>query len=71
MGLIDVSKMNPFEQTVEQAINSKRRADNCLVDINNALKKWRGQINPVVEISGMGIKPGYQIVPMPDVPGNS
>lgn len=46
-------------------MDAKRRADNCLIDVQNALKRWMCVIDPRIEISGStGVKPSYAIVPL-------
>jgi len=59
--------INP-QAEVELGIDAKRRADNCMVDIQNALKKWKCVIDPVVQISGSGISRSYAIIPLVERP---
>ena len=56
------------DKIVEEAISSDIRAKNCLVDIQNALKRWGCRINPIIELSGMGMKTNFQVVPMQIIP---
>lgn len=65
--LRDVSKMTDTERQVEGAVMAKRRADNCLIDIQNVLKRWNCRVDPMVQISGQGIQTGFNIVPMMEV----
>ncbi len=63
--LRDVSKMSDTERAVETAIDSQRRAENCLVDIKNVLQRWGCAIDPFVQISGRGVsQSGFAVVPL-------
>ncbi len=53
---------------VENAIDAKRRSENCMVDIQNVLKRWNCMINPMVIISGRGIQPNFEIIPLDMMP---
>ena len=59
--------VNP-NKLVEEAISADIRAKNCLIDIKRILERWNCRINPMVEISGMGLKTNFQVVPMTNVP---
>jgi len=52
------------EMQVEMAIDAKRRADNCMIDIKNAEKRWNCRIDPMMQISGQGIASSYRVVPL-------
>ena len=56
------------ERIVENRIEAEIRAKNCLLDIQNILHRWNCAINPVVEVSSMGIRGSFQVVAMPVVP---
>lgn len=62
--------LNEVDNSVETVMEEKRRSENCMVDIQNVLKRWRCAINPMVTISGRGIQPNFEIVPLPNVPIN-
>ncbi len=55
---------------VENAIDAKRRSENCMVDIRNALSRYNCAINPVCIISGRGIQTNFEIIPLDMVPKN-
>ena len=65
--LRDVSKMTDSERQVESAIDTQRRAKNCLIDIKNAEKRWNCKVDPVIQISGQGIQSGFNVVPVMEV----
>ncbi len=56
------------DKMVEEAISADLRAKNCLIDVKRVLERWNCRINPIVEISGMGLKTNFQVVPMTNVP---
>ena len=56
------------DKIVEEAISADLRAKNCLVDIQKILVRWNCRINPMIEISGMGIKCNFQVVPLQNIP---
>jgi hypothetical protein len=61
--LKDVSKLTEAEQQIESQIEAKRRTDNCMVDIQNVLKRWNCVIDPVITLSGQGIvNAGFRVV---------
>lgn len=62
--LRDVSKMTDSERQVEEAVDAKRRADNCLIGVQNELKKWNCKIEPIMTFSSMGIQANWGIAPM-------
>jgi hypothetical protein len=50
---------------VERGMDAKRRADNCLIDIQNVLKRCMCVIDPRIEISSStGVKSSFAIVPL-------
>ncbi len=55
------------DKMVEEAISADIRAKNCLIDIKKILERWNCKINPMVEISGMGLKTNFQVVPMTNI----
>ncbi len=65
---MSVIQMPGSVDVVENAIDAKRRSENCMVDIRNVLKRWNCMINPVVIISGRGIQPQFEIIPLDMVP---
>jgi len=48
---------------MEAERNAKIRAENCMVEIKAALKKWNCIIDPVIQLSSRGIKPNFMVVP--------
>ena len=67
-GLKDTSKMIDTEKEIELGIDAQRRANNCLVDIKNVLKKWGCTIDPIVQISSQGIGRSYAVIPLVERP---
>jgi len=67
-GLKDVSKTTDTEREIELGIDAQRRANNCLVDIKNALAKWKCTIDPIIQISGQGIGRSYAVTPLVERP---
>lgn len=65
--LRDVSKMTDTERQVESAVEAQRRSKNCLVDIENILKRWNCRIEPIVTISSQGIQTAFAVAPMIEV----
>ncbi len=61
--LRDVSKMTDTERQVESAVEAQRRSKNCLVDIENVLRRWNCRIEPVMTISFQGIQTSFAVVP--------
>ena len=66
-GLKDVSKMTDSERQVESVVDAQRRSKNCLVDIQNLLKRWNCRIEPIVTISSQGIQTAFAVAPMIEV----
>lgn len=66
--LRDVSKMTDTEREIELGIDAQRRANNCMVDIKNALAKWKCTIDPIVQISSQGIGRSYVVIPLVERP---
>ena len=62
--LRDVSKMTDTEKQIENAVDAQRRSQNCLIDVENALKRWNCRIEPVVTISSQGIQMAYGVAPL-------
>ena len=62
--LRDVSKMTDSERQVESAIEADGRAKNCLIDIQNVLKRWNCRIEPIVTISSQGIQTAFGVSPL-------
>jgi hypothetical protein len=62
--LRDVKKMTDTERQIESAIEAERRLKNCLIDVENVLKKWNCRVEPVVTISSRGIQMTWGISPL-------
>lgn len=62
--LRDMSKMTDSERQVESAVEAQRRSKNCLVDIENVLKRWNCRIEPVITISSQGIQTAFAVAPL-------
>lgn len=62
--LRDVSKMTDTERQVESAVEAQARSKNCVIDIENVLKRWNCRIEPIVTISSQGIQMSWGISPM-------
>ncbi len=60
----DISKMTDTERQVESAIESSLRSKNCLIDIENVLKRWNCRIEPVITISSQGIQTAFGVAPL-------
>lgn len=60
----DVGKEAEITREVEIAKDAQMRANNCMVDIKNALKKWNCQIDPILQFSGQGIQRSYAVIPL-------
>ncbi len=65
---MSVIQMPGSVDVVETVLEAKRRSENCMVDIKNAEKRWHCVINPVITVSGRGILPSYEIIPLDMVP---
>ena len=66
--LRDISKMTDSERQVESAVEAQARSKNCMIDIQNILKRWNCRIEPVMTISSFqGIQANYAVVPMVEV----
>ncbi len=51
------------------AADATRRAQNCMIDIRNALGKWRCQIDPMIMLSqSEGIKTTFRVIPLVERP---
>jgi len=55
----------PENDPIQAALDAKRRADNCLIAIENECKRWNCVISPMITISGRGITPNFEVVPLP------
>ena len=53
---------------MEAERNAKIRAENCMVEIKAALKKWNCIIDPVIQLSSKGIAPNFMVVPKMETP---
>ena len=60
---LKVGKKADVERQIQAQVDAKRRADNCLIDVKNALAKWDCFIDPMVQITGQDIRTTYRIVP--------
>ncbi len=67
----ELRQLTDSEKKVENALDGKRRANNCFVDVKNVLERWNCAINPVVIISGKGIVPHFEIVALDVIPGGN
>lgn len=67
-GLKDLNKMTDTEKEIELGIDAQRRANNCLVDIKNALARWKCTLDPIVQISSQGISRTYAVIPLVERP---
>jgi hypothetical protein len=65
--LRDMSKMTDTERQVESAVEAQRRSKNCLVDIENVLRRWNCRIEPIMTISFQGIQTSFVVVPQVQV----
>lgn len=55
----------PEEVLVEQAIEANRRAQNCLLAIQNELRRYQCMIEPLISISGSGKMQGnWAVIPL-------
>ncbi len=63
----NTSKMTDSEKAVESALEAQRRAQNCLIDIQNVLKRWNCAIDPIIQISGQGVGRSYAVIPLMNV----
>jgi len=66
-GLRDMSKMTDSERQVESAIEAQTRSKNCLIDIQNVLKKWNCRIEPMMTLTSQSVQTAYGIAPMVEV----
>ena len=54
---------------VEIGVDAQRRSQNCLIDIRNALERYKCTIEPVIQITGSGISKGtYMVIPLVERP---
>jgi len=53
---------------MESGRGAKIRAENCMVEIKIALKKWNCIIDPVIQLSGRGITSNFMVVPNMEKP---
>jgi len=65
--LRDVKKMTDTERQVESAIEAQARSKNCLIDIQNVLKRWNCRIEPVMTLTSQGVQTAYGIAPLVEV----
>ena len=56
------------EREVRLGMDAQRRSKNCLIDIQNVLKRWNCTIDPIVQISGKGISGSYAVIPLVERP---
>lgn len=61
-------KMTDTEKEIDLGIDAQRRANNCLVDIKNALAKWKCTIDPIMQISGQRISSSFAVIPLVERP---
>ncbi len=62
--LRDISKMTDAERAVEGAIEIQTRSRNCMIEIENILKRWNCKIEPVITLSSQGIQGNWGITPI-------
>lgn len=67
----ELRQLTDSEKQVEDALDGKRRANNCLMDIKKVLERWNCAINPVILISGKGIAPNFEIIALNVIPGGN
>jgi len=69
MGNEDVSKMTDAERQAKLLIDADRRTKNCMIDIENSLKRYECQLDCIVTISREGITQKYRVIPLVKVMG--
>ncbi len=57
-------KIIQLNDPVERAIGEKRRCENCLISIQNELKRWNCTIGPVITHTARGVQAGWEIIPL-------
>ena len=62
----DIQQAKSIDQ-VESALDADLRAKNCMIDLKAILTRWQCRINPIITISGMGVSPSFEIVPLKKV----
>jgi hypothetical protein len=62
-GVVGMTKGDADKQ-VEAAIDADRRAKNCMVDVQNALKKWNCQIEPILTLTSRGVQGAWAVEPL-------
>jgi len=60
----DVSKMTDAERQAELLIDADRRTKNCMIDIENALKRYGCMMDCIVTISREGVTQKYRVIPL-------
>ena len=61
-------ELTESEKQIEVGLDAKKGAENCNVEIRNALKRWNCRIDAVVEIIGTQFRSTYAVVPLILVP---
>jgi|GEM_PF-5097902 len=65
----DIAKYIKGSAEAEIGIEATRRAENCMIDIKNALKRYKCIIDPIVQISSSeGVKVSFAVVPIVERP---
>jgi hypothetical protein len=54
--------MTDSERQVEAALDADRRSKNCLVDVQNVLKRWNCVIDPMVMVSTKGVMVSWGVI---------
>jgi len=62
--LKDTSKMTDAERRAELLIDADRRTKNCMVDIENTLKRYGCMLDCIVTISREGVTQKYRVIPL-------
>jgi hypothetical protein len=69
MAVEDKTDVKKAMNEVEIGADAQRRAQNCLIDIKNALERWKCMIEPIIQVTGNGIIKGtYMVIPLVERP---
>ena len=63
----DARKMTDSEKRVESVLESQMRAKNCLIAIQNELRRWNCKVEPVMTISSQGIQSNWAVAPLVEI----
>jgi hypothetical protein len=65
MAVEDKENVAKAMNEVEIGVDAQRRAQNCIIDIKNALERYQCVIEPIIQITGNGITKGsYMVIPL-------